>query len=64
MKHILLSTLLGLIVTSAALGGGTFTWPTPPLPPEANAAATPVFPLSGWLNILNRTCRIPERWEK
>ena len=50
MKRILLSTLLGLIVTSAVFGGGTFTWPTPPLPPDANAAATPVFPLSGWLN--------------
>jgi lysophospholipase L1-like esterase len=50
MKRILLSTVLGLIVTSATFGGGTFTWPTPPLPPEANAAATPVFPLSGWLN--------------
>ena len=50
MTRMLLSTLLGLIVTSAAFGGGTFTWPTPPLPPDANAAATPVFPLSGWLN--------------
>ena len=50
MKRILLSTFLGLIAASAAFGGGTFTWPTPPLPPDANAAATPVFPLSGWLN--------------
>ena len=38
------------LITSAAFGGGTFTWPTPPLPPDANPAATAVFPLGNWLN--------------
>ena len=50
MKRALLPTLLAFVLTSAAFGGGTFTWPTPPLPPGANPAATPVFPLNGWLN--------------
>src|SRR5580698_882979 len=52
MKSVLLAAFLGLILISisAALGGGTFTWPTPPLPADANPVATPVFPLAGWLN--------------
>jgi len=50
MNRILLSAFLGLTLTSAAFGGGTITWPTPPLPPDANPAAIPFGPCAGWLN--------------
>ena len=50
MRSVFLTAFLGLTLISTALGGGTFTWPTPPLPPDADPVATPVFPLAGWLN--------------
>ena len=54
MKSVLLPTFLGLIFSSAAFGGGTATWPTPPLPADANPVATPVFPLAGRLNYFEK----------
>jgi len=50
MKRILYSAVLGLTLTCAAFGGGTITWPSAPLPPDANPAAVPVGPCVGWLN--------------
>jgi len=50
MNRILLHALLALTLTSAAIGGGTISWPTPPLPPDVNPAASPLSPLTGWLN--------------
>jgi len=50
MKRFLLSSLLALTLTAVALAGGTLTWPTPPLPPDANPAVIPVGPCVGWLN--------------
>ena len=45
-------------------GGGTFTWPTPPLPTDANPAATPVFPLSNWLNYFEQNLQSSRKMEK
>ena len=50
MKRFLLSALVGFTITADALAGGVLTWPTPPLPPDANPAAIPVGPCVGWLN--------------
>ena len=50
MRRILLSALLGLTFSFAAFGGGTITWPTQPLPPDANPAVVPTGPCVGWLN--------------
>ena len=50
MNRVLLPTLLALTLSSAAFAGGTINWPTPPLPPDANPAASPLSPLTPWLN--------------
>lgn len=50
IRSLFLFAALWFILPLAAWAGGTFTWPTPPLPPDANPTTTPVFPLSGWLN--------------
>jgi lysophospholipase L1-like esterase len=55
MRRLLLAASLGLSLTSIAFGGGTITWPTPPLPPDANPAATASPPISGWLNYFEQS---------
>ena len=50
MYRRLLSTLLGLCLSTAAFAGGTITWPSPPLPADANKAAISRAPISGWLD--------------
>ena len=64
MNRLFLSSLLGLTLTCASFGGGTFTWPTPPQPPDANPAATAVFPLSGWLNNFEQNLQNVRKMEK
>ena len=46
---------LGFSLTRSALAGGTITWPTPPLPPDANPAATATAPIQGWLNYFEQS---------
>ena len=50
MHRVVLSAFLALSLTSSAFGGGTVTWPSAPLPPDANPAATSLAPILGWLN--------------
>ena len=53
--HSFLLFALGVSLTHSALAGGTITWPTPPLPPDANPAATSTAPIQGWLNYFEQS---------
>jgi lysophospholipase L1-like esterase len=50
VKPLFAAFALIFVVGSVARGGGTIAWPVPPVPADANPAATPVAPISGWIN--------------
>jgi len=55
LRQCLLSISLSVVFTATAFAGGTITWPTPPLPRDANPAATPTSPITGWLNYFEQS---------